>query len=269
LSPVALNKTYGPAFPVEGWVPSPSYLLRRWALLSLLKPLPRGKVLEIGSASGAMLLDLARLDFTTVGVETSKQARNVSERILQEYGDVTVHRSIPWDDRGTFNYVMAMEVLEHIDNDREALVQWQELLSNGGKLIISVPAGHDKWSSSDVWAGHFRRYERSDLISLMRQTGFEPQRIISYGFPFKNILDVVRAVYHSRVLNKHDGAQSTVDRGKATAESGINRKLEIKLFPLYCNPISSLFLRVVFWFQSLFYSTDFGNGYIVVADKKR
>jgi SAM-dependent methyltransferase len=268
LSPERWNEMYGPAFPAEGWVPSPSYLLRRRALFSLIKKLPRGKVLEIGSASGAMLLDLTDMGFTAVGLETSEKAHDVSGRILRKYGDIPVYRSFPWEDKGSFDYVIALEVIEHIEDGLKALADWQGLLREGGKLIVSVPAGRGKWSSSDVWAGHFRRYDRMDLISLLSQTGFEPERILSYGFPFKNIIDVARGMYHRRLINKRGVSEDAVDRGIATAESGINRKLEMKIFPLYHNRISSLFLRFAFWLQSIFYRTDLGNGYIVIADKK-
>jgi SAM-dependent methyltransferase len=224
--------------------------------------------MEIGCASGAMLLDLTELGFRAIGVETSEKAYDISTRILREYGDVAVYRSIPENKEEKYDYIMAMEVLEHIDDDMGALIQWNGLLREGGRLLLSVPAKKRKWSSSDVWAGHYRRYERSDLIKLMREAGFEQEDIVSYGFPFKNMVDIIRSGYHRWLINKMSGTKDTVNRRTATADSGINRKLEVSLFPVYHNPLSSYFMRIVFWIQSLFYRTELGNGYIVVARKK-
>jgi len=52
------SNAYGHSFPEYGLVPAPSYLLRRWAVLKLLNTLPKGNVLEIGYASGTLLIDL-------------------------------------------------------------------------------------------------------------------------------------------------------------------------------------------------------------------
>ena len=217
------KKVYGPSFPEYGWVPAPSYLFRRWALFRLLKPLPKGKVLEIGCASGAMLVDLTGIGFKAVGVEISEKAYNLSSRILSEYEDVPVYRSIPGDSKEKFDYVMALEVIEHIDDDFSALLQWKGLLKKEGKLFISVPAHKSKWSSSDEWVGHYRRYEKDDLVILLQKAGFEPERILCYGVPFKNIIDIVRGFYHRRLIKRRKSSQDDINKKTATAESGINR----------------------------------------------
>ena len=70
------------------------------------------------------------------------------------------------------------------------------------------------------------------------------------------------------MLIRSKGSQEDINKKTATAESGINRSLERKLFPFYCNPLSSVLLRTILYIQTLFYDTDLGNGYIVVAGNK-
>lgn len=257
---------YGYTFPEYGWVPAPSYLLRRWAILRLIKNMTKGRVIEFGCASGALLIDLTEIGFTCTGVEISDRAYQVSHKILSNYSNIRVYKSIPENSQGCFEYVMAFEVLEHIEDEANTLLQWKELLAKGGKLIISVPAHKNKWTASDEWAGHYRRYAKKDIVELLQVSGFKLEEIICYGFPLKNIIDSVRGFYHKILLKKNQTGGS-IDRTVATKSSGIERSLENKLFFLYCNSVCNILFKLAFKFQSLFCKTNLGGGFIAVARK--
>ena len=53
---------------------------------------------------------------------------------------------------------MLLDVLEHIENDKEFLILIKKKLKINGRLLITVPAFEKLWSSEDDAAGHFRRY---------------------------------------------------------------------------------------------------------------
>src|SRR3546814_13621988 len=79
------------------------------------------------------------------------------------------------DWQSTFNMVCAFDVLEHIEDDRLAIQEWIRWLAPNGKMILSVPAHRSRWGAGDVWAGHYRRYDRNDVVqrSEERRVGKE------------------------------------------------------------------------------------------------
>jgi SAM-dependent methyltransferase len=64
-----------------------------------------------------------------------------------------------------------LDVLEHIEDDREALGHLLRALKPGGKLLVFVPALQILMSKLDKIHGHLRRYHRGELIAKVRDAG--------------------------------------------------------------------------------------------------
>jgi len=79
-----------------------------------------------------------------------------------------------------FDCVVALDVLEHVDNDKKALLEISRVLKSGGFFLFSVPLGKEKFSEIDKVAGHKRRYEVKNLIALIKESCF---RIIRWRAP--------------------------------------------------------------------------------------
>jgi SAM-dependent methyltransferase len=62
-----------------------------------------------------------------------------------------------------FDAVLYIDVLEHIEKDREELARASRLLRSGGKIIVLAPAHQWLYTPFDRAIGHFRRYDRSSL----------------------------------------------------------------------------------------------------------
>jgi SAM-dependent methyltransferase len=62
----------------------------------------------------------------------------------------------------TFDWVYAFNVLEHINDDGQALAEWSTKLKTAveSRLLIYVPAFEILFSSMDRQVGHFRRYRK-------------------------------------------------------------------------------------------------------------
>src|SRR6056297_1260018 len=148
----------GISAPELAWVPSPTYILRRAAVLDWLRDYPPGKVLEIGCGPGALLRDLADRGFSGTGVEVSEKARAIARQFLADNPEMRVVANLPEQNSGAYDYVLAFEVLEHIENDVAALNDWLAYLKPGGIAFLSVPAHRSRWNVTDLSAGHFRRY---------------------------------------------------------------------------------------------------------------
>ena len=72
--------------------------------------------------------------------------------------------------------VVCMNVLEHLENDLEALQHIVELLAPGGRSILLVPAFQWLFGSIDESYRHFRRYHRGPLEVLSRRAGLDIER---------------------------------------------------------------------------------------------
>lgn len=75
-----------------------------------------------------------------------------------------------------FDLVLALDVIEHIDDDRAAVKEFYRVLKPGGRLIITVPAFQFLWSEHDQAVHHMRRYTRPGLLNILQFGGFENEK---------------------------------------------------------------------------------------------
>jgi SAM-dependent methyltransferase len=261
-----IDPLFGALAPEMSWVPAPRYLLRRDRILKLIAPLQLGTVLEIGCGSGALLNDLSLMGFNCTALEPSASAYKIAKHINKNNKNVNIHLEpkICWEQN--FDYVFAFEVLEHIEDDGKILKQWRQWLKPTGRLLISVPGKPENWNSHDVWAGHYRRYEKRFLFSILKDAGFTIEHLETYGFPLANILENFRAIYHSKFFSKNLPAQ--IGDKFYTHRSGIDRPVECRLYPLQASFFGKSVMKFSFFLQNLFLDHDLGNGYLILAKQK-
>jgi SAM-dependent methyltransferase len=150
-------------------------------------------VLEVGSGEGALGTRLA-LRYRYTGLEPDPRSASIARRRLERAGSGTLVQgdlsALP--PRAGFDLLCAFEVIEHIEDDADALAQWRDRLRPGGWLLLSTPAHPGRFGPSDRAAGHYRRYARRGLATLLRTAGFEDELIWSYGFPLGYPLEWMR-----------------------------------------------------------------------------
>ena len=133
-------------------------------------------ILDIGCGSGLMLNVLK--DFGKVyGMDCSDEAIKFSKLVFD--GQV-IKGCLPYDipyNQNYFNVILALDVIEHIEKDKEALSVLKDYLCNNGILIITVPALMCLWSNHDVLHQHKRRYTVKELNIKIEQAGFQIERI--------------------------------------------------------------------------------------------
>jgi SAM-dependent methyltransferase len=71
-----------------------------------------------------------------------------------------------------FDTIIALNVIEHIEDDGLAFANCKKLLNPGGQIIILVPAFNFLYNSFDRELGHYRRYTIKSLNEKMKQSGF-------------------------------------------------------------------------------------------------
>ena len=147
------------------------YAGRRAVVRERLAGVTPGDALDVGAGSGGNSQVLVDLGWNVTALEESAAAVEIaSSRGLHVVrGDA---RRLPFPD-ASFDLVMAADVWEHIDDDAVAASEAFRVCRPGGRLLVAVPASMDLWSGHDVALGHFRRYERDQLVDLVRGAGFE------------------------------------------------------------------------------------------------
>jgi len=64
--------------------------------------------------------------------------------------------------------ILLMDVLEHIENDSAFLKSTLEKISVGSTVLITVPAFQFLFSEHDQFLKHYRRYNRKQLLNLIK-----------------------------------------------------------------------------------------------------
>jgi 2-polyprenyl-3-methyl-5-hydroxy-6-metoxy-1,4-benzoquinol methylase len=72
---------------------------------------------------------------------------------------------------GEFDTVICLNVLEHIEDDEDAVRKMIGLLRRGGRLLLYVPACQWAFGAMDSAMGHHRRYGRRSLRTLAARAG--------------------------------------------------------------------------------------------------
>jgi SAM-dependent methyltransferase len=82
--------------------------------------------------------------------------------------------------RGRLDAITALDVIEHLDDDEEALAEMFRTLNPGGGLLVTVPQHPWLWSAVDEFSRHRRRYSRADVLAKMHAAGFRVLRCTSF-----------------------------------------------------------------------------------------
>ena len=242
------------------WVPAPRYLMRRTRVLAALADVRPGRVVEVGCGAAALLHDLHRRGFSCTGLEHSAAARDVA-RALHHDTDVAIGDAPAADWSAAFDALVACEVLEHIDDDVGALATWAGWLKPGARIVLSAPAHPRLYGPHDTWSGHVRRYTRAAFAALAERAGLRVDRVESYGFPAAYVTMVLRTLaIAGRPAPGSDAAANT-------AQSGVERSVEVGLYGAQQSTAGRLALRLAVQAQQPFLSTRLGEGYLLVATK--
>ena len=131
-------------------------------------------ILDAGTSSGSNLRLLRDAGFANFrGLEISELAIEMCRRKGLgpiERGDVC---SMPFAN-GTFDFVFATDIIEHVDRDDLALQEMVRVLKPGGYCLVTVPAFQSLWGHEDVKLHHKRRYRGRPLLAMVRAAGLEP-----------------------------------------------------------------------------------------------
>jgi len=100
-----------------------------------------------------------------------------------------------------FDLVLALDVLEHVEDHKKALLECRRVLRKGGSVLITVPALSFLWSKHDVGQGHFRRYNKKMLLDLVSETDYKIDYIGYFNFFLAPLIVCIRMLSKIRTLD--------------------------------------------------------------------
>jgi SAM-dependent methyltransferase len=173
----------------------------KWIANSLVKHITT-PALEIGAGTGNLtnyFLEKTPLYITDVDAGLVKNLKNK----FRDSKDISVNifdaaKKPPKEFNSFFSTVFGINVLEHIKDDRAALKNINSILKKNGKLILLVPAKKSAYTKLDRELGHFRRYEKYELIKKIQQSGYRVEKI--YYF---NIVGLISWYFRDKVKRKN------------------------------------------------------------------
>ena len=175
---------------------------RRLAVESMRALEGRPVILDIGCSSGFLLQDLryALPNAALIGADylsslLNRAALNVPCVPFLQF-DL---RTCPLHNESV-DGVTVLNVLEHIDDDEEALRQMHRILRRGGIAHVEVPSCPSCYDVYDEVLMHYRRYKLPQLRAMCERIGFAVEWANHQGFFFFPLFWVIKQT--NRVLAK-------------------------------------------------------------------
>jgi SAM-dependent methyltransferase len=149
-------------------------------VMGTFAPFVRGHVVEYGAGTGTISQRLVPLaDRLTVVEPSTSLAAVLRSKFRDDPKVEVVSESLDQHavrmGTAAVDTVVMVNVLEHIEDDRQALAQLFRMLQPDGRLLVFVPALRALMSKIDLMFGHFRRYRRAELVEKIAQAGGETQ----------------------------------------------------------------------------------------------
>jgi glycosyltransferase involved in cell wall biosynthesis len=158
----------------------------RW-MADVIRPYIGDRVLEIGAGTGNMSVHLMpRSVYWATDVNSHYLDYLVTLRATRPYMRVAYTDAA---DAGTFptgqafDTVVCLNVVEHIQDDVNALLNVRNILSDSGRAVILVPYGPSLYGSLDEVLGHYRRYTQEQLSSVAQEAGFRVEKVLKFNRP--------------------------------------------------------------------------------------
>jgi SAM-dependent methyltransferase len=151
---------------------------------------PGSSLIDVGCGAGRHSFEAFRRGADVVAFDQDVEELNNVDAILQamqQQGEAPASATgeavkgdaldLPYDD-GTFDFVIASEILEHVPQDEAAIDELVRVLKPGGRLAVTVPRWLPEkvcWVLSDEYhaneGGHIRIYRADELHDKIAARG--------------------------------------------------------------------------------------------------
>lgn len=162
-------------------------LVKKW-----IAPIQPKRILEIACAPGILLGDLSS-EYETHGIEVDERYRADIQSLCQStqlYFGLFPEVTKDWES-GIFSNIIALDVLEHVEDGEGFLKECQRLLVDGGRLIIQAPIMFETDVMDEIQfheIEHIWIYDYRHLIELADNCGFKLKGTASWKSGHEQII---------------------------------------------------------------------------------
>lgn len=218
--------------------------------------------LDVGCGIGDASLHLAKKGWNGKAIDVSKPAIEAALNLLQPFPAIVVEKKSLFDEREPFQLIIALDMLEHLEEDAEALNKISSLTNHGGYLIAAVPSNPHEWRWDDNYFEHVRRYTEEEFRSKLAQAKFEPVVVWDFTYP---VFWAMRRLY---TWIKKAPKHSAADKQKRIEMCPLLQTWKIPIISDLLSKKSFLWDLIYKWqFKYFKYRLSKGHEMIVLAKK--
>lgn len=170
----------------------------KWPVLSFFIPVKKCRILDYGCGKGKILSEIRSMNphASLYGADISSIARRASKTLVPNSTIVSIdenqHIRLP---NNFFDFVLSLDVIEHIYDTEKVFMEFKRLVKNGGMLLLSTPYNGlikniiISFIGFDIvynpTSPHIRFYTKKSLERLLKKYGFSAVKFGYYGrIPF-------------------------------------------------------------------------------------
>lgn len=155
----------------------------KW-MADIIRPYVGDRVLEIGAGIGNLTANLVprteyhASDINPQYLDRLKTLKQTRPYLQVHYTDASAAETYPAEQ---FDTVVCLNVVEHLENDVQALSNIRQHLDTNGRAIILVPNGPQLYGTLDKVLGHYRRYTQQQLVKACEDAGFTIEKVLKFN----------------------------------------------------------------------------------------
>jgi len=158
-------------------------LYNEW-LFSQCRPYLGDRVVEVGAGTGNMIKYMLNKDLvvatdvnSTSLDELNRKYAGASNVKIEAFDVLRPQMANQIAREFSPDSVLAVNVLEQIEDEKAALKSLNRLLPVNGRIVLLVPAHERLFSNIDKNLGYLRRYSRKRMMDLLSEAGFRVEKV--------------------------------------------------------------------------------------------
>jgi SAM-dependent methyltransferase len=176
-----------------------NYLLRKSAVEEVLQNEKREMILEVGSGISPVVTTDDRIVYSDLSILALQIMKRNLGKGMYVAADIM---NLPFRTE-SFSHVVSSEVLEHVEDDRNALAEIARITKALGVFIVTFPHRRFYFACDDRFVKHFRRYELAEMENHLKKAGLYPVLVRKVLGPLEKITMCMAIFFFSMIHRFH------------------------------------------------------------------